>query len=94
MAVGGIPLKPPFCSRFLYACDFTGFQSASAHVYTLWLAVYKNPDFLNVNAPGTTITVVRVRYVVSGTRSFAGYKTFASHCRHHPSVANIVLNIS
>src|SRR5690606_8223526 len=78
----------------LYAGDFPRFQRTSAYIHALRLTVNENPHLLYVYTPRTAVTVVRVRYMVAGSRFLAGNIAYSGHCRHHPSVANMVINIA
>jgi len=66
----------------LSAGNFAGFQCASAYVYALRLAIYQDTNFLNVNAPRTTVAVVSMRYVVTSAWFLTCHITFARHRLH------------
>ncbi len=65
--------------RELYARYFSGLQSAGADINTFRFTVHQNAHFLYVNPPRTAGSVIRVRFVVPGTRLFPCNITFTSH---------------
>lgn len=66
----------------LYASHFAGFQGTSADINTFWFTVNEDANFLYIDTPGTAVTVVSVRYVVTAARRFTCYIAFARHRFH------------